>query len=401
MSVEDRGTDPLAAVLEGTVSCHTPDELQKKLAKGTPLRVKFGVDPSSPDLHLGHAVPLRYLRRLQDMGHLAVLIIGDATAMVGDPTGKNKTRPQLSREDVDANAATYLEQAFLVLDRERTEVVRNSDWFDEMGFMDAVRLGAQMTVARMLERDTFETRYKAGVPIGMHEFLYPLMQARDSVEVRADLEIGGTEQTFNLLVGRDLMREAGMAPQVCVTLPLLVGVDGEQKMSKSLGNAVGLTDSPRDMFGKTMSVPDELMADWFRHASSLEGAAIESALALSPREAKAALARDVVRTYHGEAAAAEASEEFDRIFRDKGLPDEIPASTLDAGLVEDDGVWIVRALTAVGLASSSGEARRLLKGGGVRVDEERVEDEQRRLPAGASYLVQVGKRRFHRIEVPG
>lgn len=393
-------TDTTHALLDGTVTCHSEKELAAKLKRDRPLRVKFGVDPSSPDLHLGHAVPLRYLRRWQDAGHLAVLIIGDATAMVGDPTGKNATRPQLTREQVDENAATYLEQAFLVLDRERTEVVRNSDWFDRMGFMDAIRLGATTTVARMLERDTFETRHKAGVPIGLHEFLYPLMQGRDSVEVRADVEIGGTEQTFNLLVGRDQMRDADMEPQVCITLPLLVGLDGEQKMSKSLGNAVGLTDSPREMFGKAMSLPDALMPDWFRMASSLTPEAAESALAGSPRDAKAALAADLVATYHGAAAAEEAAAEFDRIFRDKGLPDEIPSTRLPAELVEDGSVWIVKALTEVELAASSGEARRLIRSGGVRCDDEKIADEQARLDAGGSYLLRVGKRRFHRVEVP-
>ncbi|GJM20171.1 MAG: tyrosine--tRNA ligase [Planctomycetota bacterium] len=388
------------ALLAGTVACHSSAELSAKLKRGTPLRVKFGVDPSSPDLHLGHAVPLRYLRRWQDAGHLAVLLLGDATAMVGDPTGKNATRPQLTREQVEAHAATYLEQAFHVLDPERTEVVRNSDWFDQMNFMDAIKLGATTTVARMLERDTFETRYKAGVPISLHEFLYPLMQARDSVEVRADVEIGGSDQTFNLLAGRDQMRDAGMEPQICITLPLLVGLDGEQKMSKSLGNAIGLTDEPREMFGRAMSLPDALMPSWFQLTTSLSEARVAELLAGSPREAKGALAAEIVATYHGEAAAREASEEFDRIFRDKGLPDDIPSTRLQAELVEDGSVWIVKALTSVGLAASSGEARRLIRSGGVRADDEKVSDEQARLSAGGSYLLRVGKRRFHRVEVP-
>ena len=386
-------------LLAGTTACHTEDDLRARLAGGRSLRVKLGVDPSSPDLHLGHAVQLRYLRRLQRLGHRPVLIIGDATARVGDPTGRNATRPQLTPEQVQANAETYLEQAGLILDLDGCDVVRNSEWFDRMSFMDAVSLGAFTTVARMLERDTFEERHKAGVPIGMHEFLYPLMQARDSVEVRADIEIGGTDQTFNLLFGRDLMRDAGMAPQVCITLPILPGLDGVQKMSKSLGNAVGLTDAPRDMFGKLMSIPDGCMAEYFALCTDLEPAAQAAALAASPREAKAELARTITALYHGEAAGSAAVEEFDRIFLDKGLPDEIPESRLPADLVEADGAWIVRVLTHLGLAPSGSAARRLIGEGGVRVDGERLSDDQARLAPGSTVLLQVGKRRFHRVRV--
>jgi tyrosyl-tRNA synthetase len=391
----------LDVLLDQTVTCHTADDLTAKLKRDEPLRVKLGVDPSSPDLHLGHAVQLRYLRRLQDMGHLPVLIVGDATAMVGDPTGKNATRPQLTREEVDANAETYLAQAGLVLDLERVEVVRNSEWFEGMGFMDAIRLGSAVTVARMLERDTFDKRYKAGVAIGLHEFLYPLMQARDSVEVRADIEIGGTDQTFNLLMGRDFMRDAGMAPQVCITLPLIPGLDGVHKMSKSLNNAIGLTESPTEIFGKTMSVPDELMGAYFRLLTDLPGERIEELLAGRPRDAKATLARTLVDWLHGEGTGQEASDEFDRVFRDKGLPDDIPTADLPPDLVAEDGVWIVAALKAVGLAISSGEGRRSIAGGGVRVDGERVSDDQLRLAPGSSYLLQVGKRRYCQVNVPG
>ena len=392
--------EQLEPLLTRTVTCHTEADLAAKLKRGDPLRVKLGVDPSSSDLHLGHAVQLRYLRRLQEMGHLPVLIIGYATAMVGDPTGKNATRPQLTREEVDANAATYLAQAGLVLDMDKVEVVRNNEWFDAMSFMDAVRLGGSVTVAQMLERDTFATRHKAGVAIGLHEFLYPIMQAQDSVEVRADIEIGGTDQTFNLLMGRDFMRDAGMAPQVCITLPLIPGLDGVQKMSKSLGNAIGLTEHPTEMFGKTMSVPDELMRDYFELLTDLPGAQIDELLAGNPREAKATLGRTLVGWLHSPEAGKEASDEFDRVFRDKGLPDEIAESELPAELLASDGVWIVVAMKAVGLAASSGEARRAIKGGGVRVDGERVTDEQQRLAPGGCYLVQVGKRRFHRVTVP-
>jgi len=390
----------LPAWQAGTVACHSPEDLAAKLATGRPLRVKLGVDPSSPDLHVGHSVQLRYLRRLQLLGHLPVLIVGDATARVGDPTGKNVTRPQLSREQVQQFAQTYLEQVGLVLDMQRAEVVRNGDWFDRMGFMDAIRLGASTTVARMLERDTFAERHRAGVPIGLHEFLYPLMQGRDSVEVRADVEIGGTDQTFNLLVGRDLMRAEGMDPQVCITLPLLPGLDGVHKMSKSLGNSIGLTDAPREMYGKAMSLPDALMGDYFRLATDIPEAVVEQLLAGPPRDAKAALAGALVRLYHGEEASRGAAQEFDRIFRDKGLPDAIPSSDWPAGELDADGaVWVVRVLQHLGLAASASEARRLIQGGGLKVDDEKISDEQFRLRAGRSYLLQAGKRRFHRVRI--
>jgi len=388
------------AILADTVTCHTVEDLRARLAAGRPLRVKLGVDPSSADLHLGHAVQLRYLARMQRFGHQPVLIIGDATAMVGDPSGRNVTRPQLSREQVSANARTYFEQAGKVLDMARVEVRYNSEWFGAMGFMDAVQLGAWMTVARMLERDTFAERLQSQQPIGIHELLYPLMQAHDSVRIAADVEIGGTDQTFNLLVGRDLMREAGLAPQVCVTLPILPGLDGVQKMSKSLGNFVGLTEVPRDMYGKVMSLPDALMPDFFRLATDVPAARAAELLAGPPRQAKAALAAAVVGLYHGERAAQEAGEEFDRVFRDKGLPDEIPESELPAQVVEADGAWIVRVLTQLGLAASASAARRLIQEGGVRVDGARVEDEQARLARGSTCLIQVGKRRFHRVRVP-
>jgi tyrosyl-tRNA synthetase len=269
-----------------------------------------------------------------------------------------------------------------------------------MRFADIITLTSQYTVARMLERDDFARRYAAKQPIGIHELLYPLMQAKDSVEVRADIEIGGTDQTFNLLVGRDLMREAGLEPQVCITLPILTGLDGTHKMSKSLGNCVGITDTPRDMFGKTMSLPDALMPEWFRLATDVPAARVQELLAGSPRDAKAALAAAIVERYHGAEAAAQAASEFDRMFRDKGLPDEIEERELPAEAVEADGAWIVRVLTHCGLADSSSAARRLVREGGVRVEGERIADEQHRLPRGGSCLLQVGKRRFLRVTVP-
>ncbi len=393
-------SDDVKKMLEGTVSCETAEELQEKIRGGKPLRVKFGMDPSSADLHLGHAVPFRYLRRLQNMGHLIVLIIGDATAMVGDPTGRDKTRPQLSKETVDANAETYLDQMGLILDMDRVEVVRNSRWFDELTFMDSLYLCGGATVAQMLERDSFHQRYKDGTPIGLHEFLYPMMQARDSVEVRADIEVGGTDQTFNLLAGRDAMRNAGLPPQICITLPILVGIDGSMKMSKSLGNAVAFTDDPPEVYGKVMSLPDACMEEWFSIASSLSSEEQKDLLAGSPREAKARLAKDVVAQIHGLDAASVAEAEFDRVFKEKGLPDEIESSVLPVELVKDGGAWIAHVLKALGLVESTSEAKRFVNSGGVRVDGEKIEDEQARLLSGGEYVVQLGKRSFHRVQIP-
>jgi len=390
----------LPRLLAGAADVIPRDGLQEKLSLDRPLRVKLGIDPSRPDLHLGHAVVLRKLRHFQDAGHVAVLIVGDFTGRVGDPSGQSETRPFLTEEEIETNATTYLEQAGTVLDVSSAEVRRNSEWLAGMGMADVLRLTSAYTVARMLERDDFRKRYEEGKPISVVEFLYPLMQAMDSVAVGSDVELGGTDQTFNLLMGREIQRDYGQAPQAVVTVPLLVGTDGREKMSKSLGNAIGFRDPPTEMFGRVMSIPDGIIADWFRLATDLppERAAREAAQAA--REAKAALGRAIVRRYHGEEAARAASDEFDRVFRDKGLPDEIPELALGVDEVEPDGVWIVRALQRAGLAASGSAARRLLREGGVRVDGDRVGDEQTRLAPGATYLIQVGKRHFHRVTVP-
>ncbi len=393
-------SDDLGVFRRGAVDLIEPVELEARLraarAQGRGLRVKFGMDPSSPDLHVGHAVPLRKLRALQDAGHTAVLIVGDATAMVGDPSGRNKLRPQLTREDVQANLRTYTEQARLVLDWERTEVRHNSEWFDAMGFQELLRLASRMTVAQMLARDTFQKRVQEDQPIGIHEFLYPLMQGWDSVMVRADVEIGGTDQLFNLLRGRDLQVQEGQAPQCVLTLPLVDGLDG-RKMSKSYGNAIGLTDPPGEVFGKTMSVADDAMGQWFALLTDVGQAEIDALLAGHPRDAKVRLAEELTAALHGREAAAAAREAFRRQFALKELPDDVPERVYE-GDWPASGLPLDVLLREVGLASSSSDARRLIQQGGVRVDGAVVADPRQLVPRPEqALLLQVGKRRFARV----
>jgi tyrosyl-tRNA synthetase len=366
--------------------------IEGSLREDRPLRIKFGMDPSSPDLHVGHAIPLLRLRALQDLGHRIVLIVGDSTAMVGDPSGRNKLRPQLTREAVEANLGTYTEQAALVLDMERTEVRRNSEWFDGMRFEDVLALTGRMTVAQMIERDTFQQRMAAREPIGIHEFLYPLMQGWDSVAIDADVEIGGNDQLFNLLVGRRLQEQVGKPQQVCMTFPLINGADG-RKMSKSYGNAIGLTDEPSDMFGQVMAVGDDVMATWFRLLTRLTEAEIGELLAGHPREAKARLAWEITRRFHGEEAADGGRAAFDRQFRDRELPEDLPECAFE-GEWTAEGVPVAVLVRDVGFASSSSEARRLVGQGGVRVDGVPVDDPNLRIARPADrLLLQVGKRR--------
>jgi tyrosyl-tRNA synthetase len=380
--------------------------LRQKLDRGAPLRVKLGVDPTAPDLHLGHAVPLRKLRQLQDLGHQVVLIIGNGTALVGDPSGRNSTRPPLTPEQIAVNAQTYVDQAFRILDEERTELAWNGDWLTPLTLEGLLGLAAQFTVARILERDDFANRYKAQQPISLHEFLYPVMQAYDSVMVRADIELGGTDQLFNLLAGRELMEKRGMEPQVCLTLPLLEGIDGVQKMSKSYGNYVGITDAPAEMFGKLMSVPDALMVRYFRLASTLtvkEVDEIERGLAegaLHPNELKRRLAADIVAAYHGGPAAAEAEAAFDRVFKEHGMPEEIDEVTLALPVGADGLVYVPGVLVALGFATSNGEARRLIDGGGVRLAGEALaKGEYGAAPERlAAVVLQVGRRKYARIK---
>lgn len=374
-------------------------------AEGRPLRAKLGVDPTAPDIHLGHTVVLRKLRQYQEFGHTAVLIIGDYTAKVGDPSGRSKARPTLDDDEIAANATTYVEQAGKVLDMEKVELVRNGDWLGPMRMNDVLRLTAVSTVARMLERDDFSKRYETGEPISMLEFMYPLLQGYDSVAVRADVELGGTDQTFNLLMGRTVMESYGLSPQSIMTVPLLVGTDGVQKMSKSYGNYVGVDDAAEDMFGKVMSIPDSLMASYWTlltGAGHKEVEDVQARLASGeyhPAEAKRDLASRIVTLYHGPTAADSARAHFDRVFREKERPEDLVECTLPAAAIRSGVVWLPRLLVEMGLASSNADARRLIEQGGVRLDGEVVasatmELEPERL-RGA--VLQAGRRRFIRI----
>ena len=384
----------------GTASIVPREELLAKLGEDRPLRVKLGVDPTAPDIHLGHTVGLTKLRQFQDLGHQAVLLIGDFTALVGDPSGRSATRPQLTHAAVEAAAATYQEQVFKILDRERTEVVWNGAWLSDMRFEDVIRLGAQSTVARMLEREDFATRYRDGVPIGIHEFLYPLMQAYDSVVIRADVELGGTDQTFNILLGRQLQKDAGQAPQAAVILPLLEGTDGVQKMSKSLGNYIGVAEPPGEVFGKVMSISDVLMLRYYELLTHEDVAALRTAIdagRVHPMDAKKHLAETLVTRFLGAAAAGEARRAFEERFQQRHLD----ASTLDEVTValKDGRLWLPGLLHEANLVKSNSEARRLLKQRGVRIDGATVESEDHPCAPGARLVVEVGKRRAIRVRV--
>jgi tyrosyl-tRNA synthetase len=388
-------------VIQSGVSDLVPvSDMKRKLSEGRPLRVKLGVDPTAPDLHLGHAVPLRKLRQFQDLGHTVVLIIGDFTALIGDPSGRNSTRPPLSKEQIDANAQTYVEQAFKILDPEKTELRRNSSWLAPLGFAELLRLTSQFTVARILERDDFSKRYASQQSISLHEFLYPVAQAYDSVAVEADVELGGTDQLFNLLAGRELMEKQGMEPQCALTLPLLEGTDGVQKMSKSYGNYIGLTDAPSDMFGKVMSIPDELMPKYYRLCTSLtvdEVDEIEAALGAGtehPNTVKRRLAREIVTLYHGPDAGPTAEESFDRVFKDHQAQEEVEEIVVE--MTEE--IYLPALLHSLGLVTSSSEGRRMIDQGAVKLDggllEPRLYNYARANIEGR--VLQVGKRRYAR-----
>lgn len=397
--------EQLRIIKSGAANIVPEADLLKKLKRGEPLNIKLGVDPTSPDLHLGHAVPLRKMRQFQDLGHRVTLIIGNGTALIGDPSGKNTTRPQLTQEEVEANAKTYVEQAFNVLDPEKTTVVYNADWILSLDLKGLLEIASRFTVARILERDDFTKRYQSHTPIALHEFLYPVMQAYDSVVIKADVEMGGNDQLFNLLAGRELMEKMGMEPQIALTMPLLEGTDGVQKMSKSYGNYVGLTDEPADMFGKIMSIPDELMPRYFRLASTLsvdEVDEIERGLAndeLHPNKVKRMLARNIVALYHDEAAAEAAEEQFDRVFKQHEAPEDIPQFAADLTPNDEGKVYLAKLLHDTGMAPSTGEARRLIDGGGVKINGEAVAAKQYNvdpaLLAGAT--LQVGKRKFVKL----
>jgi len=396
----------LAVMREGAVDFHGEEELAERLAKSLeedrPLRVKLGMDPSSADLHLGHSVVLMKLRRFLELGHTPIFLVGDFTARIGDPSGRNKTRPALDADQVQENAKTYVDQVSRLLDVSKVEVRFNGEWMDEMTPSDFVRLCSQTTVARMLERDDFAKRYKTEVPIFIHEFLYPFVQGYDSVALEADVELGGTDQTFNLLMGRELQRAYGQPPQAVITHSLLVGLDGKEKMSKSLGNAIGILDDAGDMYGKVMSIPDDAMGEWHRLLAMGDWAELGEALDRfakgggDPMALKHDLAHSVVSRIHGAASADAARDQFQRVVQRKEMPDEIPevAVALDGR----GGVKVFELLVEAGLASSKSEARRLAQQGGVSIDQERVGDPTALVEAG-DRIVQVGKRRFARVRI--
>jgi tyrosyl-tRNA synthetase len=395
----------MRAIEEGAAEIVPRDDLLRKLERsaqrGVGLRVKLGIDPTGPDIHLGHAVQLWKLRQFQDLGHVAVLVVGDFTGRIGDPSGKSEGRRQLTAEEVQRNLATYKAQVFKILDPARTEFTFNNDWLGRLTPTEIIHLTSLHTVARMLERDDFAQRYREGRPIFIHEFLYALFQGYDSVAVRADVELGGTEQKFNLLVGRELQREFGQEPQVAVTMPILVGIDGSQRMGKSLGNYVGIAEPARQIYGKLMSIPDAAIVDYLRIATSVPAAevkSLEQALGgggVNPRDVKARLAREVVALYHSPEAAAEAEGEFDRVFRQKGTPEEIQVAEFDWST---SSAGIIALLVGTGLAESNSAARRLIVQGGVSVNGERVLDPEATIPFQEELLLKVGKRRFLRVK---
>jgi len=391
LEITKRGCDELLIESEWL------QKLARSEAIGVPLRIKLGLDPTAPDIHIGHTVVLNKLRQLQDLGHQVIFLIGDFTSTIGDPSGRNATRPPLTREQIEANAQTYYRQASLVLDPARTEIRYNSEWCDPLGARGMIQLAAKYTVARMMERDDFTKRFRSGIPISVHEFLYPLMQGYDSVALKADIELGGTDQKFNLLVGRELQKEYGQEPQCILTMPLLVGLDGVEKMSKSKNNYVGVTEAPNDMFGKLMSISDDLMWQYFtllsfRPMSEIDLMKQEIALGRNPRDCKVALAQEIVTRFHSAADADRALEDFNHRARG-GVPDDIPAVTLEGA-----PLGIAQLLKQADLVPSTSEANRNIEQGGVRLDGSVVSDKSTKVAAG-TYVVQVGKRRFARVTV--
>jgi len=393
--------DQMDLILRGIEEIIPIEELEKKLLASKkekkPLKVKFGCDPSRPDLHIGHAVVLRKLRDFQNLGHDAILLIGDFTAMIGDPTGRNKTRPQITLDETKENAQSYIEQASIVLSDNNLQIVYNSNWLSSMNFSDVIKLSSKYTVARMLERDDFTKRYKEGVPISVHEFLYPLAQGYDSVHLKADVELGGTDQKFNLLVGRDLQREACQEPQIIITTPILEGTDGVEKMSKSYDNYIGLTDSPDDQYGRTLSIPDNLISRYFEFATALtikELAEINDDLEIgksNPRDLKRRLAREIVSLYHGRVASLDAEKKFDALFINKDEPDDMPEYELQKT------EKLIMIMVDAGMVSSNGEARRMISQGAVKVDREKIDDIHTVIDPGNERVIKVGKRKFIKV----
>ncbi len=399
--------DQLKIIRRGTEQIIPEDELIAKLERSvktnTPLRIKQGFDPTAPDIHLGHTVTINKLKQFQDLGHEVIFLIGDFTGMIGDPSGKMESRRQMTREEVLANAETYKEQIFKILDPRKTRIEFNSAWCQPMTFADVLELASKYTVARLLERDDFSERFRDNRPISVLEFLYPLVQGYDSVALRADVELGGTDQIFNLLVGREIQREYGQEPQVVITMPLLVGTDGVEKMSKSLGNYIGICEPAREIYGKTMSISDDLIGLYFRlltEVPTAELADMEKRMRdqqVNPRDLKMQLAREIVTRYYDHDTALAAEKEFKRIFQKQGLPDEIPEYAVPAG---ERPIWIVKLLVDSGMASTNGQARRLIAQGGVRIGEDRVSDENLELPVEGEILIKIGKKRFLKV-IPG
>lgn len=395
----------------GTSEIISEEELLKKLRRseetGKPLKVKAGFDPTAPDLHVGSAVVLRKMKHFQDLGHEVIFLIGDFTGLIGDPSGKTKTRKQLSREEVNENAKTYQNQIYKILDRDKTRIEFNSSWCDKMMFEDVIALTSRYTVARLLERDDFANRLAKNQPISVLELLYPLVQGYDSVALEADVELGGTDQTFNLLVGRTIQREYGQEPQVIITMPILEGLDGVQKMSKSLGNHIGINEPPEEIYGKTMSVADELMWKYFELATEMPQVEIDRLAArvesgeVHPKEAKQRLAREIVTLYHSLAEADAAQEHFEKVIARKELPDEMPSLIVKKGDMNDGKVWVVKMLVKAGFADSNGEARRLIQQGGVRINQEEVTVDNCDVAIKEGDVLQAGRRRFARIEIAG
>ena len=408
IAAADPALDAAVALLSrGALAIVPPEGLRGKLQKsartGKPLRVKLGLDPTAPDIHLGFAVVLRKLRQFQDLGHTVVIIIGDYTALIGDPSGRSATRPMLTEAEIKANGATYVDQLARILDRDKTEVRFNSEWLGALGFAGVVNLASKMTVAQVMTREDFANRWAAHQPISLHELLYPLAQGYDSVAIESDIEMGGQDQTFNILAGRDLQGQVGQDTQIGLFMPLLVGLDGTKKMSKSLGNYVGISEPPADMYGKILSITDAMMRDYFVLCTDVPEDEIDALLAQSesgavnPKLVKQRLAREIVAIYHGADAAREAEETFNRVFSQGQIPDEMPDVFVPIDDREDGGVWVVRLLTLAGFAKTGSEARRLVEQGGVSIDGEKVTDVQARVPVRDGAVLKAGKRHWARV----
>ncbi len=397
----------LNIIKRGTAEIIPEDELITKLENSIknnrPLKVKLGLDPSAPDIHLGHTVVLHKMRQLQELGHEIIIIIGDFTGRIGDPTGKSETRKPLTEDEVKANAKTYQEQIFKILDKEKTKVVYNSQWLAPLTFAQIVELAAKTTVARMLERDDFSKRYNSNQPISIHEFFYPLMQGYDSVSLDSDIELGGTDQKFNLLMGRTLQREYGQEPQIAITMPILEGLDGVQKMSKSLGNYIGISEAPEEIYGKAMSIADELMIRYFELVTDISLDELNELKLqlengqLHPRDAKMRLAKTLVTMYHGEEAAERAEEHFKKVFQKRDIPDNIPEFTVTNSMLEDGSIWLPKLMVDAELCSSTSEARRLINQGAVKINDEKIDDVNYNLKPEDQMIIRAGKRKFLKL----